>query len=338
MRNNKEWIEQTLGHRQSESVPYKFMFSPPAQAEAEKHYGTDIEEALDIPLRLTATKSIKPFFADPKIYGPTIKDEFGVVWATNLLNRGAPVGPPLREPTLKGYRFPEATLDYYYEDFEQWCSRNKKHYRMICAGDLWERATFMRGMEDLLLDVALNGKFVEELLNGLTDYILQTMEILFSRFEFEGIAIADDYGTQKAMIISPEDWRKFIKPCLAKIYGKAKANGYTIFHHSCGHVTPIVGDLIDLGLDILHPIQPEAMDIFYLKKEFGKHITFCGGISTQDLLVNAAPERIRQQVRHLKKEMGRDGGYILEPGLTIEPDVPFENIVALIDEIRKPGY
>jgi uroporphyrinogen decarboxylase len=110
------------------------------------------------------------------------------------------------------------------------------------------------------------------------------MEILFDRFEFEAIAVSDDYGTQKAMIISPDDWCTLIKPLLGEIYGYAKKRGIKVFHHSCGNIVPIIGDMIDIGLDILHPIQPEAMDILYLKREFGAFLTFCGGIRTQDLL------------------------------------------------------
>jgi uroporphyrinogen decarboxylase len=92
--------------------------------------------------------------------------------------------------------------------------------------------------------------------------------------------------------------------------------------------------MIDLGLDILHPIQPEAMDGGVLKKEFGNDLTFCGGVSTQGLLVHGTPDQVRNEVRRLKREMGRGGGYILEPGITIQADVPIENIIAMIDEAR----
>ena len=89
---------------------------------------------------------------------------------------------------------------------------NAENFTIIWVGDLWERATFMRGMEKLLLDLALHPRFVEELLRGLADYILRTMEILFARFEFDGIALSDDYGTQQGMLMSPAHWRQFVKP------------------------------------------------------------------------------------------------------------------------------
>lgn len=95
-----------------------------------------------------------------------------------------------------------------------------------------------------------------------------------------------------------------------------------------------VGDLIDLGLDILHPIQPEAMDPALLKREFGRHLTFCGGFPTQNLLVSATPDEVRAEVRRLKRVMGEGGGFILEPGITIQVDVPSNNLIAMIDEAR----
>ncbi len=330
--NNCQWIEQTLRHQPSDAVPYDFMFSPPALQSAEKHYGSNIEERLRFPLRMTAPNSIKPLYADPKDFGDTIKDEFGVTWSTSAIDRGSPIGSCLIEPSLSGYAFPDAKQESRFDDVEAWCCRQQGNYRIIWVGDLWERATFMRGMENLLIDVVLNPEFVEELLGRLRDHILETMEILFQRFEFEAIALSDDYGTQEAMIISPEHWRRFVKPPLASIYRLAKTQGRDVFHHSCGHITPIIGDMIDIGLDILHPIQPEAMDVLLLKREFGSSLTFCGGIPTQNFLIASTPEQVRQEVRRLKREMAVDGGYILEPGITIQADVPVENMIAMIDE------
>ncbi len=330
-----DWIQHTLAHRESDTVPYNFMFSPPAERLAREHYGCDLEESLSLPIRMTGPKSIKPLYADPDEYGDTITDEFGVVWSTSKIDRGSPVGRCLLEPDLSHYTFPIPTEAYRFGDIGDWCAKQKGHYRVIWVGDLWERATFMRGMEQLLLDVAMRPTFVEALLDKLTEYILDTLRILIATSDFECIAVSDDYGTQHGMIISPAHWRKLVKPCISKIYELAKKHGLAVFHHSCGNILPIIGDMIDLGLDILHPIQPEAMDIMYLKKEFGKHLTFWGGISTQDLLVSGTPNQVRSEVRRLKREMAKGGGYILEPGVPIQTDVPKEHIIAMIEEARQ---
>jgi uroporphyrinogen decarboxylase len=333
--DNRTWIRDTLEHRAPSAVPYNFSFSPPARARMEAFLGTaDVEAAIGMPLRMTGLKTIKPLYASPAEFGDRVADEFGVVWSTNPIDRGSPVGPCLREPDLAGYRFPDPLAAYRYEHLADWTACNAKYYTFLWVGDLWERATFMRGMEAVLLDMVLQPQFVNGILRGLTDYILQTMEVLFARFQFDGIAVSDDYGTQRGMIMSPAYWRQFIKPRLAEIYALAKRHVRTVFHHSCGSIVPIVGDLIDIGLDVLHPIQPEAMDIFHLKRQFGRHLTFCGGVRTQDLLPRGTPQQVRDEVRRLKDVMGAGGGYILEPGITLQADVPAENLVAMVEEAR----
>ncbi|MGA2031233.1 MAG: uroporphyrinogen decarboxylase family protein [Thermoguttaceae bacterium] len=324
-----------MAHRGCGKVPYNFSFSPPARARLEAHYATDdVETAIALPMRMIGTRSIKPLYAAPAQFGDRAVDEFGVAWSTNEIDRGSPIGPCLAEPDLAGYRFPDAAAAYRFDDLARWTAANARYYTFLWVGDLWERATFMRGMEAILLDLAIHPRFAEELLRGLTDYILQTMQILFARFAFDGVALSDDYGTQRGLLMSPAHWRKFIKPRVAEIYGLAKTHNRTVFHHSCGNIVPIIGDLIDMGLDVLHPIQPEAMDAAALKRQFGAHVTLCGGVRTQDLLPNGTPRQIRDEVRRLKAVMADGGGYILESGITLQSDIPTENLLALIEEAR----
>jgi uroporphyrinogen decarboxylase len=175
---------------------------------------------------------------------------------------------------------------------------------------------------------------VERLLRGIADYVLETIQILCDRFDFEAIALSDDYGTQRALLMSPSQWRKFVKPMLTEIYALAKQNGRVVFQHSCGNVQEIIPDMIDIGMDILHPVQPEAMDPVELKKEFGQQITFCGGVGTQDLLPRGTEQQVRDEVERLKNELGSTGGFILEPGITIQADIPLSNLVAMIEQAR----
>ena len=337
MADAKAWIRQTLEHEQPEAVPYNFMLSPPVQAALEKHYGNPLEEVLGFPLRMTGPASIKPLYAHPAQFGDSAVDEFGVVWSTSDIDRGQPVNQVLPDPDLAAYRFPDPASRHRLEGLAEWCEQSRHGYTIVWVGDLWERATFMRGMESLLLDLSLNPRFVHDLLRQLGDYVLETMAILFDTLEFDGVAVSDDYGTQNGLLMSPDHWRRFVRPVLGEIYGLARTHGRTVLHHSCGHITPIIPDLIDMGLDILHPIQPEAMDIHALKREFGRDLTFCGGLRTQDLLPRGTPDEIRREVRALKQTMGAGGGFILEPGITVQADVPLPNIVAAIEEARQPG-
>jgi len=337
---NREWVQRVLRHEGGLPVPYNLSLSPPARRKLAEHYGTsEIEELLNLPLRMRGTNSVKPLYASPQEFGPTVRDEWGVVWTTSEIDRGAPcpspamgTHPPIVRPTLSGYAFPDPTAPCRFDGLDAWCERNRGNYTILWVGDLWERATFLCGMENLLLWLALEPGFVHELLEGIADFVLRTMEILIHRFPFDGVALSDDYGTQRSMLISPDAWRRFVKPHLARIFARAKAGGKTVFLHSCGNVRAIVPDLVDLGLDILHPIQPEAMDILALKREFGRHLAFCGGLGTQQLLVNASRAEVRSEVRRLKREMGAGGAYILETGITIQADVPLANILAMIEQ------
>jgi len=337
MITDREWIQRALDHVGGDPVPYHFSFTPPARRLAVQHYGTPLEDALSMPIRRAKLNSLTPLHADPEEVGASAKDEFGVIWSAGTLDRGVPVAPCLPEPDFSHYHFPDPAAPERFAGLDDWCAAHEGRYRIIWVGDLWERATFMRGMENLLLDVALRPAFVQSLLHRIAWIVLETVGILVDRCEFEAVALSDDYGAQNAMLISPSDWRTLIKPHLARIYASAKERGRTVLHHSCGNVEPIVGDMIDIGLDILHPIQPEAMDIRRLKKKYGAHLTFCGGVPTQRLLASAPPQEVRREVGRLKKEMGRGGGYILEPGITLQADVPLENLVALIDEARFRG-
>ncbi|HPD13643.1 MAG TPA: uroporphyrinogen decarboxylase family protein [Planctomycetota bacterium] len=334
--SHREWIQRVLRHEAGLPVPWNLSLSPPARQKLAGRYGPgEIEDILDLPLRLRGPNSIKPLYASPREFGPTARDEWGVVWTTSDVDRGSPVGPPVTRPDLHGFVFPDPAAPHRFEGLAAWCERHRGCYTILWIGDLWERATFLCGMENLLLWAALEPSFVHALLERIAAYVMHTLETLLERLIFDGVALSDDYGTQRGLLLSPGAWRAFVKPHLARLFGRAKAAGKSVFLHSCGHVRPIVPDLVDLGLDILHPVQPEAMDIGELKREFGRHLSFCGGLGTQHLMARASPAEVQAEVRRLQRTMGAGGGYILETGITLQADVPLANLLAMIDAARQ---
>ncbi len=336
--SDKDWIYSTVSHKDTGRIPYHFDFTPPATKKMAEYYGSDdIENILRLPIRWGGPETTKPLYADTETYGEQAIDEFGVTWSVSDMDRGAPIKPGITKPDLSGYTFPDPDQAYRFKDIDTWCEENKKHFRILWIGELWERATFIRSMEELLLDLAVNKKFVFKLLEGITDYLLKTMKILLERYDFEAFSLSDDYGTQKALQMSPRDWRKFIKPFLRQIFELARKNGKIMMVHTCGNVFEVIGDMVDVGLDILHPIQPETMDIYQLKAEFGKDLTFQGGLGTQNFLPYATPDQVKEEVKILKDKMGKGGGYILESGITIQGDIPLENLLAMIEEAKKIG-
>jgi len=329
----RDLVWAALRHEEMERCPYNLMFSPPAAARLEEHYGCDdLQEYLDINLYLFGCAG-KPLYASPEEYGPTIADEWGVVWSTSRIDRGYPVRHPLTEPSLTGYEFPDPLASGRWASVPEAARRYPHQFRLVVIGDLWERAHFLRGLDRLLMDLREAPGFVHELLDRICEYNLVTLERMAPHGP-DGVFISDDYGFQDRLMMSPGDWQEFVKPRLARLLSAARGQGLVTMLHSCGNVSAIIPDLIEIGLDILHPIQPEAMDVCALKREYGRDLTLCGGISTQQTLPYGTPNDVREEVRHKVRVLGQGGGYILEPGITLQADVPLANLVALVETAR----
>jgi len=325
----RERIQTALAHREPPQVPLNLMFSPPALKALQKRLGTDdVNSALGVDVAFVGPRGGKPLYASPAEYGPTITDQWGVVWTTSDVDRGSPLGRPLTRPDLKLVSRPDPDDPRRFEGMRAALEAETERYRVIPVADMWERACFMRGLENILLDVALEPRFVAGLLDILCDYMLATARNVRD-LPAECLFLSDDYGMQHGLMMSPADWRRLVKPRFKRFVDAAHAAGKAAMLHSCGAVAPLVPDFIECGLDILHPIQPEAVDIFALKRDYGRDITFCGGISTQKTLPYGTPQDVKDEVRRVLEVMARDGGYILEPGITIQADVPPENVIAV---------
>ena len=329
----RDLVYAALRHEETERIPYNFMFSPPPEAALRRHFATaDLQDYLDINLYLFGCLG-KPLYASPEQYGPTITDQFGVVWSTSNRDRGYPVQHPLTEATLTGYQFPDPLTPERWAEVAEKARKYPGQFRVAVIGDLWERAHLMRGLDNLLMDLHIAPNFVHDLLDHICEYNLATLQGMAS-FKPDGVFLSDDYGFQEQLMMSPDHWREFVKPRLARLLTAAKNYSLVTMLHSCGNVSAIVPDLIEIGLDILHPIQPEAMDVFALKREYGRDITFCGGISTQWTLPYGTPAEVKTEVNTKATELGKGGGYILEPGITLQADVPLDNLLALIEAAR----
>jgi hypothetical protein len=147
----------------------------------------------------------------------------------------------------------------------------------------------------------------------------------------------DDFASQQGMLLSPELWRRFLRPVYAKVFGLAKGRGMKVWFHSCGTFRPVLPDLIDIGMDVWETVQAHlpGNDPAELKREYGRDITFYGGINSQSTLPYGTPEQVRAEVRERVRVLGKGGGYICSSDHAILPGVPFQNVLALIDEARK---
>jgi uroporphyrinogen decarboxylase len=193
------------------------------------------------------------------------------------------------------------------------------------------------GMEKALIAMLKNPSFFHAVIDRITDFYLQANEIFFQATEgyLDCVLLGNDFGGQKGLMFRPELIRKFVFPTTKKLIAQAKKYHVKIIHHSCGSIYPLIPDLIDLGVDALHPIQALAsqMDPYTLKRDFGAHISFCGGVDAQFLLVNGHPEEVTVKVRELKSIFPT--GLILSPSHeAILPDTKPENIAAIFHAIK----
>lgn len=198
---------------------------------------------------------------------------------------------------------------------------------------LFERAWTLRGMENILMDMVLNPDFVEELLDRILDWNLAIIEQA-AQYDIDGCRFGDDWGQQQGLIMGPKLWRKFLKPRLAGMYERVREKGRSAFIHSCGDVREIFPDLIEIGVNVFNPFQPEVMDVYEMKKKYGTELCFYGGLSTQRTLPYGTPHDVGGEARRLMKEIGVGGGYILGPAHSIPKDVPLENMLALIEMVQ----
>lgn len=264
--------------------------------------------------------------------GETYVDEFGA-----MIRRGAELGlvrPALSAPSLSGYRFPDLSSDAHFAHLDAWTETHAERFKIVQLGMLFfERTWFMRGMQEIMMDFCLHPTFVHELLDGLEAVCAKLIDRLLRDYgdRIDAVGMSEDYGSQRSLLVNPQHWRQFVKPRLARLVGQIRGAGKQAYIHSCGHVLPLVGDLVEIGVTMLQPLQPEAMDIFEVKRRFGKNLCLMGGISTQQTLHHGTVEDVRQEVRVCLERMAAGGGYVMAPAKPILVGVPVENAVALID-------
>lgn len=162
------------------------------------------------------------------------------------------------------------------------------------------------------------------------------LENIVSVPEIDGILLGSDWGTQQDLFMQPETWRELIRPGQQRMFDLIKEFDKDLWIHSCGNIRKIIPDLVEMGVDVLNPVQPECMDIKELKESFGSKICFWGGLSTQQTLPFGTPEDVKKEAREVRDMMSKDGGFILAPSQEIQGDVPTENLLALID-VAKNG-
>ena len=200
---------------------------------------------------------------------------------------------------------------------------------------IWETSWYIRGMENLMMDMASEDPMAELILDRVTEMSIRRAS-LYAAAGADILFLGDDIGMQQSIMMSEGMYTTWIKPRLKRVIDAAKAikPDIIVFYHSCGYIEPFIPHLIEVGVDVLNPVQPECMDVEKILKEYGDRLSFHGTIGTQSVMPFGTPQEVRDNVKRNLDLAGDKGGLFVAPSHLLEPEVPWENIKAYVDACR----
>ena len=277
------------------------------------------------------------YFADMTIPERAFINEIGVLEVPGSAFHFTQYISPLRNITSV-----EECHDFPFRGVEGWMDAHmaaevkKAHDAGLVAGTFvghqYEDAWQIRGYEQFLMDMLAAPEIPAYILGRIHETVM-TKTIAAAKAGVDVISTGDDVATQRALIFKPEVWRRFLKPLWKEVYDTARSihPGVKIWYHSDGDISAILPELVEIGVDILNPVQPECLDAVWVKREFGKHIVLDGTIGTQTTMPFGDPAEVKRVINHNKKTLGYDGALILSPTHVLEPEVSPENIMAFYE-------
>jgi uroporphyrinogen decarboxylase len=289
-------------------------------------------------------RTYAPYYPDRLPAGATIST-FGVVHAygstEHFVRKLCPLRNATRVEEAVDYPLPDPAQPARYAHLVP-ATRALHERDLAVQGELYvtifETAWAIRGFEEMLADLVLRPEFAEALFDRLTALrITQARQLAGAGVDV--LRLGDDVASQTGMLISPALWRKWFKPRLARIIDAARAvkPDMHIFYHSDGDCRAIVPELIEIGVTVLNPVQPECMDPVEMKREYGDRLAFWGTVGTQSTMPRGTPAEVRAVVQERIQTVGKGGGLLISPTHTLEPDVPWANVVAFVQAVEELG-
>jgi uroporphyrinogen decarboxylase len=301
----------------------------------------ELELALDEDLILTSVGWANSYYQEADVY----TDEWGVTWRAQPYQTPfgtghytEMVGRPLAsDEAIASYRAPDPDRPELYEEAERVIRQLGGEYYVVgvTVTTIWETAWALRGFEQMMIDLVAEPDVAEAILEIPFRYHLRAAERL-TAMGVDMIWTGDDVGMQTGMLISPALWRRHLKPRMAELIARVKSinPAVKVAYHSDGMIWDIVPDLVEIGLDVLNPVQPACMDPAELKRRFGERLCFWGSLDEQHTLPFGSPEDVRAEVRTRLRTIGRHGGLILGPTHHVQLDTPMENFWAMVETIQ----
>ncbi|MFV0402334.1 MAG: uroporphyrinogen decarboxylase family protein [Oscillospiraceae bacterium] len=327
----RDAVLEALEHRATTPIPYHIDFTQQALEKLIEATGdSEIEGKLGSYLHYAQYWGWPTELTDRPGY---FLDEFGVIWNRNGADKDIGVVDKIQIPDLEdcSYQFPQADTARLRRDIEEMLAGREDKFAFAGFGFcMFERSWSLMGMENVLMSMLTCPEELEALYDRICNFFLPLVDIALE-YDVDGIYFGDDWGQQRGLIMGPEHWRRFIKPRMARLYERVKRKGKFVIQHSCGDCHEIFPDLLEIGLDCYQTFQPEIYDIAEMKRLYGDRLSFWGGISTQQALPNMIPDQIRGEIARVASILGKEGGYIMAPTHALSPDVPVENILAMVD-------
>lgn len=361
---HRERVLTALNHEEPDRCPMQISFTPEFAARLEidlqlkgqglhnPHGGGntyELERALDEDMLLTSVGWVNGYYQDGYQNVDSYLDEWGVAWKTieykTPYGKGKytePFGHPLAEDrVLETYLSPDPNRLELYAEASCVLANFKEEYWIVgvTPTTIFESAWALRGYEQLMIDMATNPDKANRVLDIPYSYHKIVTQRLVS-LGVDMIWLGDDVGGQNAMLMSPRMWRQYFKPRMADLIASLREINphIKIAYHTDGVVYPVIPDLIEIGVDVLNPIQPMAMDPVKIKKEYGRNLCFWGSLDIQQTLPFGTPEQVKAEVITRLKTIGRGGGLLIGPTHNLQLDTPLENFWAMIETIRLTPY
>ncbi len=359
MLSHRERVELALNHETPDRCPMQISFTPefatrlmeiykgkfPNQTDIRQYSKSfELERLLEQDMLLTGLWD-NSYFQKQKP-GEEFIDEWGIRWIAMPYSTKFGDGiytemidhPLKKDEDIPGYKPPDPNQQDLFHETERVIRTFKPEYWMVgvTVTTMFEKAWALRGFEQIMLDMLNSPETVDALLEIPFSYHLALAK-KFVEMGVDMIWLGDDVGGQHAMLIAPDQWRRFLKNRMAEFIHSLKSINpdLKVAYHSDGYLYPIIPDLIEIGLDVLNPIQPGAMDPVRLKRDFGKRLCFWGGIDEQYTLPFGSPDDVRKEVFDRVATLGKQGGLIIGPTHHVQLDTPMENFTAMVGAIQE---
>jgi uroporphyrinogen decarboxylase len=359
---SKERLQTAMEHEEPDRIPYMATFVPEVELILKDKYKNELAGMKsNVEIKYQGMTELDLLFGHDMLlltYGmstgyyrdtdsDTYKDEWGITWRKipyDTINGTGYyteiVDFPLADDASVGSYVPpdpdDEDMGYADEIIAKY--GKEKYICGIIDCSIFEALKYLRGITQSLIDIIQNKDIAHKVMDMSVEYHLKLGHKLLER-GVDILWLADDIGGEHALLMSPETFREMVKPKMGYMISELKKRDkdVKIAFHSDGYIEPVIDDIIEVGVDLLNPIQPESMDPAFIKKRYGKRIALWGTVSTQSTLPFKGPAEVENEVKERIGTCGPGGGFLLAPTHNIQLDVPFENISAFYRAIDKYG-